>query len=86
MMHLTTNTAATAIRPDLETPFAIDRHGLWLSGWFALSAPIFMYWLLVHVSGVPPLEQQMLRSRGDAFRSYQSRVNVFFPFPSARQS
>jgi hypothetical protein len=27
MMHLTTNTAATAIRPDLETPFAIDRHG-----------------------------------------------------------
>jgi hypothetical protein len=27
MMHLTTNTAATALRPDPESTFAIDRHG-----------------------------------------------------------
>ena len=27
MMHLTTNTAAIVIRPDPESPFAIDRHG-----------------------------------------------------------
>ena len=27
-----------------------------------------MYVLLVHVSGIPPLEAHMLRSRGDAFR------------------
>jgi hypothetical protein len=26
MMHLTTNTAATATRPDPESTFAIDRH------------------------------------------------------------
>ena len=40
-----------------------------------------MYWLLVHVSGVPPLEAHMLRSRGDAFRDYQRRVRAFWPIP-----
>jgi steroid 5-alpha reductase family enzyme len=66
--------------------FAIDWNGLYPWGWFALSAPVFMYWLLVHVSGVPPLEQQMLRSRGDTSRSYQARVSAFFPLPPARPS
>ncbi|CAN5357003.1 DUF1295 domain-containing protein [soil metagenome] len=50
-------------------------------GWFALLAPIFMYWILVHVTGIPPLEDQMLRSRGDAYRAYQSRTSKFFPLP-----
>jgi len=50
-------------------------------GWLALSGPLFMYWLLVHVSGVPPLEQHMLRSRGDAFRDTQRRIRAFWPFP-----
>lgn len=53
----------------------------WPWGWLALSGPAFMYWLLVYVSGVPMLEQQMLKSRGDLFRVYQSRVSAFFPFP-----
>lgn len=66
--------------------FAIDLHGAFPWGWFALSAPVFMYWLLVYVSGIPPLEQQMLRSRGDAFRAYQARVSAFIPFPSTRPS
>lgn len=47
----------------------------------ALIGPAFMYWLLVHVSGIPPLEAQMLRSRGDAYRDYQQRVNAFLPLP-----
>ncbi len=55
----------------------------------ALGAPFMMYWLLVHVSGIPPLEKHMLNSRGDAFADYQRRVNAFFPGPqnnvSARQ-
>jgi steroid 5-alpha reductase family enzyme len=53
------------------------------SGWFwpALIGPVLMYWLLAHVSGVPPLEAQMLRSRGDLYRDYQRRVRAFFPFP-----
>jgi steroid 5-alpha reductase family enzyme len=40
-----------------------------------------MYGLLRYVSGVPLLEQTMLKSRGDLFRAYQQRVSVFFPFP-----
>ena len=35
-------------------------------GWATLLAPAFMYWILVHVTGIPPLEAQMLRSRGRA--------------------
>ncbi len=49
--------------------------------WLALLAPMMMYWLLVHVSGIPPLEEHMLRSRGEKFRSLQQRVNAFFPGP-----
>jgi steroid 5-alpha reductase family enzyme len=41
-----------------------------------------MYWLLVHVSGLPPLEEHMLRTRGDAFRAYQARTSAFFLWPS----
>ncbi|MCP3408860.1 DUF1295 domain-containing protein [Bradyrhizobium sp. CCGB01] len=60
---------------------AIDLGGHDLWGWFALLAPLCMYWLLVHVSGVPPLEEHMLADRGDAFRRYQMKTNVFFPGP-----
>ena len=48
-------------------------------GFAAFAGPVLMYWLLVHVSGIPPLEAHMLRSRGDAFRRYQARVNAFWP-------
>ncbi|CAM5774503.1 membrane protein [Labrys miyagiensis] len=58
---------------------AIDFGGAYPWGWLALSGPAFMYWLLVHVSGVPPLEAHMLRSRGQAYRAYQDRVSAFFP-------
>lgn len=47
----------------------------------SLLAPVMMYWLLVHVSGIPPLEAHMLRSRGEKFRALQGRVNAFFPGP-----
>lgn len=50
-------------------------------GFATLLAPLMMYWLLAHVSGVPPLEAHMLRSRGDAFRDYQRRVRAFWPVP-----
>lgn len=58
---------------------AINVQSAW--SWLAILAPAQMYWLLVHVSGIPPLEAHMLRSRGDAFRSLQRRVNAFFPGP-----
>ncbi len=50
-------------------------------GLATLLAPIFMYWILVHVTGIPPLEEQMLRSRGERYRDYQLRTSRFFPLP-----
>jgi steroid 5-alpha reductase family enzyme len=64
---------------------AIGPAGAWIWGWAALAGPVFMYWLLVHVSGIPPLEAHMLRSRGGAFASYIDRVNAFWPGPQTRE-
>ena len=50
-------------------------------GFAALAAPVLMYVLLVHVSGIPPLESHMHRSRGKVFEDYCARVNAFFPGP-----
>lgn len=50
-------------------------------GFAALLAPIFMFWILNYVTGVPPLEAQMARSRGEAWRAYQLRTSRFFPLP-----
>jgi steroid 5-alpha reductase family enzyme len=61
---------------------AIDPAGGYGWGWLALAGPALMYWLLVYASGIPPLEAHMLRSRGDAFRAYQARVNAFWPGPA----
>jgi steroid 5-alpha reductase family enzyme len=60
---------------------AIDFSGHNPYGWIALIAPACMYWVLVHVSGIPPLEEHMLRSRGELFRAYKTRTRAFFPFP-----
>ena len=49
--------------------------------WPTLAGAILMWWLLNHVSGVPMLEAQMLRSRPEAYRRYQARVSRFFPLP-----
>lgn len=58
---------------------AVDLTGSYPRGWLAFAGPLLMYWLLVHASGIPPLEAHMLRSRGKAFREYQKRVNAFWP-------
>ena len=50
-------------------------------GWLALGAPALIYGLLVHVSGIPPTEAAMLRSRGESFRAYQARTRPFLPLP-----
>lgn len=60
---------------------AIDLGGAYPWGWLALAAPACMYWLLVHVSGIPPLEAHMLERRGERFRAYQERTSAFFPMP-----
>ena len=56
--------------------------GGWPWGWAALIAPIVMYLILTRLTGVPPLEAAMLKSRGQAYADYQNRVGAFFPRPS----
>jgi len=60
---------------------AIDLSAANPLGWISLLAPACMYWVLVYVSGIPPLEEHMLRSRGEQFRALQARTRPFFPFP-----
>ena len=33
------------------------------------------------VTGIPPTENQAIRSKGDAYRDYQERVSKFIPLP-----
>jgi len=63
-----------------------DFTGSYLWGWLAVAAPAVMYWVLVHVSGIPPLEQHMLRTRGEAYRAYQERISPFFLWPARRRA
>jgi hypothetical protein len=60
---------------------AIDFSGVYPWGFAALLGPACMYWLLVYVSGIPPLEAHMLERRRDEFRAYQARTSAFFPVP-----
>jgi steroid 5-alpha reductase family enzyme len=60
---------------------AIGPNGARLFGWVALVGPVFMFVLLRFVSGVPPTEAAMAKSRGGSFAAYQARVSPFFPLP-----
>ena len=59
---------------------AINFDGGWSIGFLALLGPLMMSWLLVYVSGIPPLERHMMQTRPEAFATYSKRVNAFFPF------
>jgi steroid 5-alpha reductase family enzyme len=52
--------------------------------WLVFTAPLVMFVLLRFISGVPPLEAAMLKTRGERFRSYQARVSAFVPLPPKR--
>lgn len=65
--------------------FAIIGLTAGMVGLLALVGPLAIYWLLTRISGIPPLEEHMLRTRGDAYRSYQQRTSAFFPWPPAEQ-
>lgn len=60
---------------------AISGGGAYTPGWIAVAGPLCMYWLLVHVSGIPPLEEHMLEKHGDGYRAYQARTSAFLPLP-----
>lgn len=63
---------------------AIDLGGNYPFGYGAVLAPLCIYWLLTRVSGIPPLEAHMLRTRGKSFETYQRRTSPFFPWPMGR--
>ncbi len=46
-----------------------------------LVAPAVIFVVLRFITGVPPLEDTMLQSRGEAFRAYQTRTSAFIPLP-----
>jgi len=62
--------------------------GIGLSlGWLLWITPAVMLYLVLKVTGIPPTEQQSLKSRGDDYRAYQRDTNPFFPArPKARKS
>lgn len=49
--------------------------------YLALLGPVLMGLSLGFVTGIPFVEAQSLRSRGDAYRDYQRRTSVFVPLP-----
>jgi len=53
-------------------------------GWIAFGAPALLLYLVLYVTGVPPAEEQALKSRGDDYRRYQRETSVFVPwFPKS---
>ncbi len=50
-------------------------------GWVGLVAPVLMLCSILFVTGLPPLEERLLRSKGDAYRAYQRRTSAFVPLP-----
>ncbi|MNL81716.1 hypothetical protein D3C87_2089050 [compost metagenome] len=51
------------------------------AGWLAWLAPASITFLLVRISGIPPLEEHMLAKHGTAYRDYQDRTSAFIPLP-----
>ena len=51
------------------------------NAWVALAGPVVVYLFLVRLSGIPWVEQQALRTRGDAYARYQETTSPFFLRP-----
>ena len=54
------------------------RYAPW--GWLTLLFPLAMYYFVTQKTGIPPTEEQALKSRGEAYRQYQRTTNAFFPW------
>ncbi len=53
-------------------------------GLAAVLAPIAMSVLLTRISGIPPLEDHMLRKHGHSYADYQARTSALVPMPPRR--
>ncbi len=49
--------------------------------WLPPIAVLMMGYFITRVTGIPPTEAQAVRSRGDAYRSYQRTTSAFVPWP-----
>jgi len=49
-------------------------------GWIALGCPAAMLYLLLRLTGIRYTEEQLERSKGDAYREYRARTSAFFPW------
>jgi steroid 5-alpha reductase family enzyme len=57
-------------------------YGLAFSGgWIAFAAQAVILGSIWKITGIPATEAQALRSKGDAYRDYQTRVSKFVPLP-----
>lgn len=54
------------------------------AGLLALLGQAIILTSILGVTGIPPTENQALRSKGEAYRAYQARVSRFIPVPPKR--
>ncbi len=54
-------------------------------GYLLLLGPALMALFLFKVTGIPILEEAMVRSRGEPYRAYQRRVSAFIPLPPRKE-
>jgi steroid 5-alpha reductase family enzyme len=54
------------------------------AGLLALLGQAIILGSILGVTGIPPTENQALRSKGEAYRGYQARVSRFIPLPPKR--
>jgi len=64
--------------------YAVYGLAFWPYGVIALFPQTLLLCSILFVTGIPPTEAQAIRSKGDAYRAYQSRVSRFIPRPSRR--
>jgi steroid 5-alpha reductase family enzyme len=53
-------------------------------GLIALVGQAIILGSILGVTGIPPTENQALRSKGEPYRDYQRRVSRFIPMPPKR--
>jgi steroid 5-alpha reductase family enzyme len=54
-------------------------------GYLAVISPAIILYLLLKVTGIPTTEEQSLRSKPEAYKSYQATTSVFVPWPKRRK-
>ncbi len=53
---------------------------LYAGGGWALVSPVVLLYLVLKVTGIPPTEEQALKSRGEAYRRYQETTSALVPW------